>query len=245
MTKKEIFIEYLLTEVSLEEVSEDIFSVLPKEDRASDYDDKVKGYDMLIGNKFYNQLIWKNDIKTYHTFCEQSLSEAPNGLILDAGCGSLVFTIQAYASATNKLIILLDNSMGMLQRARERLIESCGKVPEHIVLIQGDIFHLPFKDATFDVVMSQGLLHMFDDKEAFLKELERVKIDDGLLTFTSLAGNTMLAKGYLALLKKAGEVATAYTSEELETILQKMPFSYDINTIGNMAYMTSKKQLKD
>jgi ubiquinone/menaquinone biosynthesis C-methylase UbiE len=157
----------------------------------------------------------------------------------------LVFTIQAYASSTNKLVILLDNSMGMLQRARERLIESCGKVPEHIVLIQGDIFHLPFKDATFDVVMSQGLLHMFDDKEAFLKELERVKTDDGLLAFTSLVGNTMLSKGYLALLKKAGEVATAYTSEELETILQKMPFSYDINTIGNMAYMTSKKQLKD
>jgi hypothetical protein len=43
MSKKEKFIEYLLTEVSLEEVSEDIFSVLPKENRASDYDDKVKG----------------------------------------------------------------------------------------------------------------------------------------------------------------------------------------------------------
>ena len=44
---------------------------------------------------------------------------------------------------------------------------------------------------------------------------------------------------YSALLKKAGEVATAYSSKELEEILKTMPFSYEVRSIGNMAYVKS------
>lgn len=229
----------LLKDVSLEEVTPSIFSVIEKSARVSDYDEKVKGYDTLIGNGLYNKLIWGNNVKNYYDFCKGALDVAPNGIVLDAGCGSLVFTAKVYAQSTNKFIILLDRSLGMLERAKERLIELCGKVPSHIVLIQGDIFNLPFKDKVFNVVLSQGLLHMFDDKEAFLNELERVKMKDGLLTFTSLVGNNMLGRGYLALLKKAGEVAIAYSSKELEDILKDLPHDYELKSVGNMAYIRS------
>lgn len=229
----------LLKDVALEEVTPSIFSVIEKSARVSDYDEKVKGYDTLIGNGLYNKLIWGNNVKNYYDFCKGALDVAPNGIVLDAGCGSLVFTAKVYAQSTNELIILLDRSLGMLERAKERLIELCGKVPSHIVLIQGDIFNLPFKDKVFNVVLSQGLLHMFDDKEAFLNELERVKMKDGLLTFTSLVGNNMLGRGYLALLKKAGEVAIAYSSKELEDILKDLPHDYELKSVGNMAYIRS------
>ena len=228
----------ILTNVSLEEIEPNIYSVLKEDERASDYDDKVKGYDALIGNGLYNKLIWRNDVANYHDFCVEALNGNPANMVLDAGCGSLVFTAKAYASSTNQQIVLLDRSLGMLRKAKERLEALCeGKVPEHIVLIQGDIFDLPFVDNAFDVVMSQGLLHMFDDKEKLLTELERVKQESGTIFFTSLVGNNLLAKGYLFLLKKAGEVATVYDSEALASILKRMPFEYKIESIGNMAYM--------
>ena len=210
---------------------------MSEDKRTSSYDDKVKGYDALIGNKFYNKLIWKNDVKNYSDFCKEALDHHPKGTILDAGCGSLVFTADVYAQSQNSLIILLDRSLGMLERAKERLIERCGEVPSHIVLLQGDVFDLPFKEHTFDAVMSQGLLHMFDDKTAFLQELERVKKEEGCLSFTSLVGNTIVGRYYLKLLKKAGEVAVAYSSSELKNILEKMPHDYESKSIGNMAYM--------
>jgi len=234
----EILKEIILEKVNLEEVETDIYSVLKEDERASDYDDKVKGYDALIGNKWYNKLIWKSDVAMYHDFCVEALNGHRANMVLDAGCGSLVFTAKAYASSTNQQIVLLDRSLGMLRKAKERLQALCeGKIPEHIILIQGDIFDLPFVDNAFDVVMSQGLLHMFDDKERLLTELERVKQESGTIFFTSLVGNNLFAKGYLSLLEKAGEVATVYDSEALVSILKRMPFEYKIETIGNMAYM--------
>jgi len=227
----------ILNNTDIELLDNGIYTVIKETQRKSDYDDKVKGYDTLIGNNLYNKIIWGNSVKDYQTFCKETLEHFPNGMVLDAGCGSLVFTADVYAEATHKYIVLLDRSMGMLERAKERLIERFDEVPKHIVLLQGDIFNLPFKEDTFDVVMSQGLLHMFDDKTSFLNELERVKKEEGIVSFTSLVANNLLGRVYLKLLKKAGEVATAYSSKELEDILLPMPQSYSIKTKGNMAYM--------
>lgn len=222
--------------INAQEVKENIYSLFKEEERASDYDEKVKGYDTLIGNKTYNKLIWRNDVKNYHDFCKEALDASANGTVLDAGCGSLVFTAQTYADSTNKQIILLDRSLGMLEAASQRLIALCGEVPKHIMLLQGDVFDLPFDDKTFDVVMSQGLLHMFEDKKAFLNELERVLKPEGNLYFTSLVANNLISKLYLSLLKKAGEVATIDSSQTLHESLQSISSAYSLKSIGNMAY---------
>ena len=131
-------LENLLKQNNLEFLPSGIYSAIEKENRISDYDEKVKGYDALIGNGIYNKIIWGNSVKNYHSFCQDALDTASDGVVLDAGCGSLVFTAEVYAKSTNKQIILLDRSLGMLERAKERLIELCGEVPKHIVLMQGD-----------------------------------------------------------------------------------------------------------
>ena len=222
--------------IDIQEVQKDIYTIFKEEDRASDYDDKVKGYDALIGNKIYNKLIWRNDPSNYLNFCKEALDTSENGMILDAGCGSLVFTAQAYADSTNKQIVLLDRSLGMLEAGRQRLIELCGEVPKHIILLQGNVFDLPFKEHTFDVVMSQGLLHMFEDKKTFLSELEQVLKPEGNLYFTSLVSNNFVSKLYLSLLKKAGEVATIDSSQTLDKALKGISSDYRLKSIGNMAY---------
>jgi len=229
----------ILSEVGLCEVSDGIFSVIPEHQRFSDYDDKVGFYDAIVGNRFYNRLIWGNWPSNYNEFLQNSLNLTSSRYVLDAGCGSLVFTGKAYAESKNASIILLDRSLGMLQKARKRLINLCGGIPEHITLIQGDIFNLPFENDFFDLVVSQGLIHMFDDKAAVLTELERVKRKDGIVSFTSLVGNNRLGYQYLSALKKSGEVATVHSSESLSNVIGALPFKYDVVSVGNMLYAKS------
>ncbi len=229
----------------IQQLEDGIYTTFDEKERVSDYDDKVKGYDALIGNTIYNKLIWGNSVKTYHQFCMDALESANGGLVLDAGCGSLVFTHKAYAQATNKYIILLDRSLGMLRASKRRLEDAYGEMPKHIILVQGDVFDLPFKDGLFDVVISQGMIHIFKEQKAFLEELERVKKDNKKLYFTSLVANNAFGRFYMKLLKNAKEVATIHSSESLEKELNTMPHKYNIYTIGNMAYMQSNKGLQD
>ena len=229
----------VLDSSQLIEVSDGIFSVLDEDQRKSDYDKKVGAYDAVVGNRFYNKIIWGNWPSNYHDFCKRAINLSANGTLLDAGCGSLVFTAQAYAETNNNLVVLLDRSLEMLERGKQRLTEICGSVPSHIKFVQGDIFRLPFHSASFDSVISNGLIHMFDEKEQIIMEMERVKVPAGSLFFSSLVANNRIGKAYLSALKKSGEVATVHSSESLRNRLQNMPYQYDLASIGNMAYIQS------
>lgn len=228
--------ENIMKDVQLEEVDDGIFSCLDKAERRSDYDSKVGAYDLVVGNRFYNRIVWGNWPSDYREFCRQVLASTPGGIYLDAGCGSLVFTASVYSEASNRLIVLLDRSLGMLARGRGRIRQLKGSVPDNIRFLQGDIFDLPFREQVFDTVASYGVLHIFDDKTGMLAEMERVKRPGGHVFFSSLAGNNALGRKYLEMLRKAGEVAECHSSESLARALSAMSFKYEINTIGNMAY---------
>ena len=131
------------------EISEGIFSVLDDSRQQSGYDSKVRAFDAVAGNRFYNKLFWGNWPSAYHAFCQNGLKQQQDKPVLDVGCGSLVFTANAYAHSNNRAIILLDRSLGMLKRARERLNRIHGSVPDNVAFLQGDVFNLPFADNTF------------------------------------------------------------------------------------------------
>lgn len=229
-------IEMVKENLRLEEIEDGIFSSLSPCDRESDYDAKVRVYDLIVGNALYNRAVWGNWPSDYANFCRQALASTPRGIFLDAGCGSLVFTAREYAQANNKLIVLLDRSLGMLRKGKERIEKLRGESPKNIFFIQGDIFSLPFQDASFDTVASFGVLHMFEEKMNILTELGRVKKHTGQVFFSSLVGNNALGRQYLEILKKAGEVATCHSSQSLINQLSASPFEFKLTTIGNMAY---------
>jgi ubiquinone/menaquinone biosynthesis C-methylase UbiE len=230
-------IKDILKDILLEEVSEGIFSCLAEAERKSSYDEKVNAYDMVVGNRFYNRILWKNWPANYRYFCKQSLESTLDGVFLDAGCGSLVFTAGVYAEENNKLIVLLDHSLGMLTKGRERIKKIKGYVPSNIVFMQGDIFNLPFKERVFDSIGSFGVLHLFEDKVGLITELERVKKDCGKVFLSSLVGNNAISTKYLEMLKRVGEVACCHSSDSLKRLISEMHFEYKLNTIGNMAYI--------
>lgn len=98
--------------------------------------------------------------------------------ILDAGCGTGVFT--SYWLSADARVVCLDISMPMLRRAGNR--------PEGrpAAMIRGDMTRLPFVDCTFDKSVSVTALEFIEDGEAAVKELFRVTRPGGLVVAATL-----------------------------------------------------------
>src|SRR6266496_3622902 len=77
----------------------------------------------------------------------------PNGLALDVGAGTGV--VADVLAAAGFRVWAIDHSEDMLKVARRRSESR----PRPFSLLQGDVVRLPFREATFDVVTMQGILH--------------------------------------------------------------------------------------
>lgn len=130
--------------------------------------------DVLTQDKWWSRLYFRlfwggvddNEI------AEKVLKYIPNdfsGKLLDVPVGTAVFTHRNYKQMQNATITCLDYSEDMLSQARQRLSEQ-----SNITLMQGDVGHLPFSDASFDIVLSMNGFHAFPDKKAAFRETYRV-----------------------------------------------------------------------
>ncbi len=99
-------------------------------------------------------------------------------IILDAGCGTGVFT-QDILSAGSK-VIGLDISRPMLIKAGTKL----ERFPFHPVV--GNILNLPFPESSFDKVVSITALEFIRDTEAAVRELFRVAKSGGTIIVATL-----------------------------------------------------------
>jgi ubiquinone/menaquinone biosynthesis C-methylase UbiE len=106
------------------------------------------------------------------------LTPAQRETILDAGCGTGVFTIDILALGAN--VIGLDISLPMLRRSKEK----AGEYPLQIVL--GDMLRLPFLDGSFDKVVSVTALEFIEDAKGSVQELFRVTKKGGSILVATL-----------------------------------------------------------
>ena len=87
-----------------------------------------------------------------------------------------------------------------------------------------DMFHLPYAEATFDVVIVSNALHIVPQPEKALAEIRRVLKDDGVLiapTFTH-AGNSFSGKVRAFFMKLAGfPLRSRWTSAEYLDFLRQ------------------------
>ena len=223
--------------ISPVEIEKSVYSVIPEASAAHHYDSKAAIYDLLIGNPLYNKLFWGNRPENYCAFSQTAVNSSSAGVALDVGCGSLVFTHRAYAVYQARPLILLDRSLGMLLKGKQRLVSSLGSVPDNIVFLQADALNLPFISGALKTVISFGLLHIFEKPEMLMTELMRVRAEDGGLFATSLVANNRLGKRYLKTLQWAGEIGNVQNDAELHNRLSTLYPSLRLNSIGNMAYI--------
>jgi ubiquinone/menaquinone biosynthesis C-methylase UbiE len=106
------------------------------------------------------------------------LQPLPEERILDAGCGTGVFTINILGFGPR--ITGLEISYPMLKRAKQK---SKG-YPFRAVA--GDMRHLPFGNGCFDKVVSMTALEFIEDGKGAVKNLFRVTKKGGVVVVTTL-----------------------------------------------------------
>jgi SAM-dependent methyltransferase len=208
-----------------------IASALPEGDEGAHYDSRAGLYDRVIGSRTYNRIAWGVDPDQYSAFAAEALG-AGEGQLLDAGCGTGVFTAPLYRHAARPLV-LVDRSVHMLERAAARLDGAPA------ALVQADLLDLPFAPGRFQTVASFAMLHVLPDPWAALAALRDQLAPDGRLFASMLvAGRGGIAPPYMAALRRAGEIGPPRGAGELADVARGLfgPRA-DVRRTGSMAWL--------
>jgi ubiquinone/menaquinone biosynthesis C-methylase UbiE len=106
-----------------------------------------------------------------------SVLQGPQGIILDASCGTGNFeqTLYGIDGSNNFPVVGIDSSREMLKRARSKHSNN-----ENISFLEADLnVPLPFNDGTFVQVVSINTLYAVEDPKKTLEQFHRVLTPGG------------------------------------------------------------------
>jgi len=131
--------------------------------------------------RFYD-VVWTEYIPEYHASEKHweifyTESDVKNKTVLDAGCGTGIFSI-IFANKGAEKIIGIDISEGSLRTARH--LKKHFSL-ENVEFRKEDMLKLPFEDETFDIVWAWGTVHHTTDPIKAISELIRVLKKGGSL----------------------------------------------------------------
>jgi ubiquinone/menaquinone biosynthesis C-methylase UbiE len=239
MDASDELLEVVAADRTVRLIEEDIYSVLPDVSVQYLYDKRASLYDFFVGTRLYNYVMWGASPRHYSQFAREALNSSNKGIFLDAGCGSLLFTARDYA-ASKRQIVAFDQSLAMLRRARQRLRDLSGRVPEHIRLLQADLSDLPFRCQSFHTVLCLNVLHQIGDAAALVAGLKELLSQGGSLHLTSLISNDRaIGAWYLHALYRTGEFVRPRNERELRELFVRS-FGKRMSYVekGNMAFIT-------
>ena len=145
-------------------------------------------------------------------------------LELATGTGLIAKHIVRYADH----IEATDASQKMIEQAKQ------GVKSTKLYFSVQDMFHLPYADQSFDVVIVSNALHIVPEPENALSEIRRVLKDDGVLvapTFTH-ADNAFFGKVKAFFMKLAGfPLHSKWTSHEYLAFLRENGWTVQKSTV--------------
>jgi len=224
----------------IRQVDDDIYSALPDVQHKHLYDRRAAAYDSVVSTWLYNRIMWGTTPLDYIAFAREAVASHPAGQMLDAACGSLLFTAQVYL-ASDRQIIAFDQSLQMLRRARARLIDLAGSVPSHILLLQADLSDLVFRQQRFQTILCMNVLHQFAGAAELIPKLRSLLADGGQLYLTSLVSNgRFIGDRWLSTLYKTGEFVFPRSGVQLNKMLiDSLDEGVSYRLKGNMAFATA------
>ena len=133
-------------------------------------------YDRSLLNRFLFQ-------PSYRTFLEElyawrGMRSEPFDL-LDIGCGTGTFDAMLAASPLPARVVGLDYAEAMCRTARDKAAHA--EVADRLRYVNADSQHLPFADASFDVVTCSNSFHHYPHQDLVVKEMRRALRPGGRL----------------------------------------------------------------
>jgi SAM-dependent methyltransferase len=231
----------------LRTVASDIYSILPPDVGPHLYDKRAALYDVVVGKRLYNRIAWGNSPKDYSDFARRAVADARDSWLLDAGAGSLLFTADPYLECGSRPILVLDQSLAMLARARRRLIDRAGEVPGHIVLLQGDLADLAgFVPSSIGTILCLHVLHHLDAADALISNFTALLTSNGgCMYITSLIASGRVSDLYLKALYATGGFARPRTEHEIRVLFERSKArDLTIRVQGNILYAISSSSVE-
>ncbi len=170
-----------------------------------------------------------------NTFVDHVLTlGTPKGLLLDVGCGPGNIILKVAQRCPHLSIVGVDYSANMV-RAGRRAAGELG-LENQVFFNQGSADQLPFADGTFDIVLSNSVLHHLMNPSKAFEEMLRVAKPDGTVVVRDLRRPSRLAfplhvrwhgRHYSGIMKRLFEdsVRAAYTPDELAGLLLRSGMS--------------------
>ncbi len=166
-----------------------------------------------------------------NTLVEQVLRLGRNrGWLLDIGTGPGGIPLKIAARCPELRVVGVDGSANMIRAACRAAAER--GLGTRVFFLVGDAPRLGFTDATFDLVLSNSLLHHLEDPIAAFNEMARVAKPKGVVFLRDLRRPSKIffplhvrwhGRYYSGLMKKLYEdsVRAAYTGVELSELLRR------------------------
>ncbi|KAK2984654.1 hypothetical protein RJ640_006637 [Escallonia rubra] len=107
------------------------------------------------------------------------------GNIVDASCGSGLFSRLFAKSGLFSLVVALDFSENMLKQCNEFIKQDDNFPIENISLVRADISRLPFASGSVDAVHAGAALHCWPSPSAAVAEISRVLRPGGVFVATT------------------------------------------------------------
>ncbi|KAL1822048.1 hypothetical protein ACET3Z_008826 [Daucus carota] len=123
------------------------------------------------------------------------------GNIIDASCGSGMFSRLFAKSGLFSLVVALDFSENMLQECFKFIKEEENFPTENLILVRADISRLPFATSSVDAVHAGAALHCWPSPSAAVAEVSRVLRPGGVFVAT-----TYILDGLYSLIPLLGSV---------------------------------------
>lgn len=124
----------------------------------------------------------RSERRRFYELLTSNVGEGQGGdhpRVLEIGCGTAIDSL-ALAEATNCRAYGIDLSIEAIKTA----LQASSTFTVGIILAQADVHELPFKEETFDLVFSQGVLEHFSDPRSVIEEQRRVLRSGGRLVIS-------------------------------------------------------------
>ena len=175
--------------------------------------------------KIYDHFM-KKDHKAYKQMYSLIYPVVRHKQVLELATGTGLIAKHIVCSADH--IEATDTSQEMIKQAKQ------GVKSTKLYFSVQDMFHLPYADQSFDVVIVSNALHIVPEPEKALSEIRRVLKDDGVLvapTFTH-ADNAFFGKVKAFFMKLAGfPLHSKWTSHEYLVFLRENGWTVQKSTV--------------